>query len=86
MAIYFAKAQRLTGNIRFVTHHGDRQFGWQTGNKVWPDICRVHGVGGGAINHKQYTVGLFNFLPGTFDTDAFNFVAGIAQTGGVDDV
>ena len=86
MAIYFAKAQRLTGNIRFVTHHGNRQFGWQTGNKVWPDVSRVHGIGGGAIHHKQHTVGLFDFLPGTFDTNAFNFIAGIAQTGSIDDV
>ena len=86
MTIHIADTERFAGHVRFVTHHGDRQFGWQTGNKVRPDLCRVNGVGRGAVHHKQHAVGLLDLLPGAFDTDALNLVAGIAQTGGIDDV
>ncbi len=86
MAIYFTQPQRLAGDIGFVSHYGDRQICWQTGDKVRPDICGVGRVGGGAVDHKQHAVGLLNFLPGTLDTDTFNFIVGVAQTGGIDNM
>ena len=86
MVIYFAQPQRFAGNIRFVAHHGNRQIFRQTGDKIWPDIRRIGRTGGGAVDHEQYAVGLFNLLPGTLDADALDLVVRIAQAGGINDV
>ncbi len=86
VVIHFAQTQRLAGNIRFVTHHGNRQIFRQSGDKVRPDLRRIGGAGGGAINHKQHAVGLLNFLPRAFNTDTLHFIVSVAQACGVDDM
>ncbi|MNR05893.1 hypothetical protein D3C85_1219430 [compost metagenome] len=78
MTVHIAQAQRFACFIGFVTHHSDRQFSGQTSDKVRPDFCGIDRVGGGAVDHKQHVVGLLDLLPRAFDTDAFDFVAGVA--------
>ena len=86
MAIYFTDTQRFAGDIGFIAHHGNRQFSGQALDKVWPDLRRINGAGGGAIDHKQHPIGLGNLLPGALDADTFHFVIGVAQACGINDM
>ena len=86
MAIYFADTQRFAGDIGFIAHHGNRQFSRQALDKVWPDLRRVNGAGGGAVDHKQHPIGLGNLLPGAFNADTLHFIIGVAQARGIDDM
>lgn len=46
VTIHIADTQRFAGYVRFVAHYGDRQLSRQAGDKIWPDLSRVNGVGG----------------------------------------
>ncbi len=86
MTIYLGQTERLTGDIRLVADHGNRQFRRQTGDEIGPDRRRFGGIGRCAVHHKQHAVSLFDLLPGALNPDALHFVAGLTQTGGVDDM
>src|SRR5512145_1506283 len=71
-----------TGEVDLVIDRNAFELGWQ------PVEDLAVGFAGSAarIDQQQYDVGPFDFPPGAFDTDFFDFVIGFAQAGGIDDV
>jgi type VI secretion system protein VasG len=86
VAMLFGGGQHLTGQIRFVTDHGQPELRWQAIDEVRPYFVRINSGCGGAIDHEQHPIRLDNFGPGALDTNFFDSIFGLAQTSGVYDV
>ncbi len=61
----------LTSLIGFITDHSDPNILWQFVNKIRPDVLWIGGLCGGAIDHKQYAIGLADLFPRALNTNFF---------------
>ena len=80
------QADFIAGFINLIANNRYWHASRQLLHKFGPDEVRVDAIGFGAVDHKQYPVGLINRFPGAGNTDLFHFIRAFAQTGGINNM
>ena len=72
----------LAGKINLVVHDNSRRSRRQPGQNGFAGLAHTLS----RIDEQQHHIGFFDLLSGAGDVNPFDFIAGVAQSGRVDDV